>query len=226
MGYELVFLDLDGTVLDFARAEREALAGLFSGHGLALDGRTKEAYERVNRALWAALERGETTIGELKVERFRRLFAETGIGEDAERWSADYIDRLSRGIFPIEGAEETCAYLAGKYRLVAISNGIAAVQRLRVANSFLARHVDLLIVSEEAGCAKPDPAIFEYASREAGFHDKARMVMVGDSLASDIQGAVNFGIDSCWTNLEGARPAPGIVPTCEVRTLAELREIL
>jgi len=53
------------------------------------------------------------------------------------------------------------------------------------------------------------------------------MLMVGDSLSSDIQGAVNFGIDSCWLN-ESGRPAPqdGPRPTYWISSLAELRNIL
>jgi len=52
--------------------------------------------------------------------------------------------------------------------------------------------------------------------------DKSRVVMVGDSLASDIAGGIAFGIDTCWVNLRGTPPDPAVVPTYEARGLAEI----
>lgn len=55
---------------------------------------------------------------------------------------------------------------------------------------------------------------------------KAHKLMVGDALASDIKGAANFGIDSCWVNAAGAPKVSGLEPAYEVRSIAELEGIL
>lgn len=225
--YSIVFLDLDDTLLDFAAAEREALAGTFADFGLELGPDAARVYEEKNRALWKALERGEIDQGRLKVERFRQCFDELGVKVDAADVSAAYIRRLGRCAIPLPHAQASCAYLAAKYRLALITNGIAEVQHPRIRAAPFASLIELVVVSEEAGCGKPDPDIFGYACERLGFFDKAAMIMVGDSLASDIQGARNFGIDSCWLNPSAKeRPAGGPEPSYELRSLDELRSIL
>jgi 2-haloacid dehalogenase len=225
--YTIVFLDLDDTLLDFAAAEREALAGTFADFGLELSPDAARVYEEKNKALWKALERGEIDQGRLKVERFRQCFDELGLKLDAAAVSAAYIRRLGRCAMPLPQAQASCAYLAAKYRLALITNGIAEVQHPRIQASPFASLIELVVVSEEAGCGKPDPAIFGYACERLGFFDKAAMIMVGDSLASDVQGARNFGIDSCWLNPSAKeRPAGSPEPSYELRSLEELRGIL
>lgn len=225
--YQLVFMDLDETLMDFKAAERDALARSFGDFGLELSADTIRLYETRNSALWKALERGEVNQAQLKVERFRQVFQELGWAVDPAAFSAVYIEFLSHGIYPLPQAEEVCAYLSKRYRLAIVTNGIAAVQYPRILDSDLAQYIEAIIVSEEAGCGKPDPAIFDFGCRRLGFYDKPAILMVGDSLASDIQGAVNFGIDSCWLNASG-KPAPKDGPrsSYEISSLAELRNVL
>jgi 2-haloacid dehalogenase len=225
--YELVFIDLDETLMDFKAAERSALESSFREFGLELAEATIQLYEVKNTALWQALERGEVNQEQLKVERFRQVFQELGWAVDPATFSAVYIEFLSHGIYPLAQAEETCAWLASRYRLAIVTNGIAAVQYPRILDSGIAPYIEAIIVSEEAGCSKPNPAIFEFGCKRLGFHDKTAMLMVGDSLVSDIQGAVNFGMDSCWLNGSG-KPVPpeGPQPTYEIGSLAELRQLL
>ncbi len=224
--YELVFIDLDETLLDFKRAEREALELSFAGRGLAAGERVVLEYEEINRTVWAALERGEIDQESLKVERFRLLFGRMGLGLDPAAFSADYLRELGKGAYPLPGAVETCAWLAERYTLVAVTNGIGEVQRARLAASPIGTLLDAVAISGEAGCSKPDPGIFEYACGLAGMHERERMIMVGDSLASDMRGGANFGIDTCWYNPDGAPNPSGPRPTHEIRGLGELRNIL
>ncbi|MDR3200488.1 MAG: HAD hydrolase-like protein, partial [Spirochaetales bacterium] len=65
---------------------------------------------------------------------------------------------------------------------------------------------------------------------DAGHTDKNTTLIIGDSLSSDIQGGINFGIDTCWFNPQrkgiGEPPILGIKPTYEIRRLTELLGIL
>jgi len=224
--YELVFIDADETLFDFKRAESEALSGAFGQFGLEASEDSLREYEEVNKRLWAALERGEIDQARLKVERFRLLFERLGMDIDPQAFSRDYIERLSRGTFLLDGAESACEYLSGKYALAIITNGIKEVQLPRIEASAIRKHISRVIVSEEAKCSKPSAGIFDYACEAIDFRVKERMIMVGDSLGSDIQGGINFGIDTCWVNLASARNETGIVPTYEVARLEDLKEIL
>jgi len=224
--YGLVFIDLDETLLDFYKAEKQALRLAFGQFGLEFSGRAALEYEEINAGVWRRLELGELDQATLKVERFRLLFDRMRADADPAAFSAAYLQELGKGVFLLPGAEETCAYLGGKYTLVVVTNGIKDVQRSRIARSPLATYFSDLVISEEAGSSKPSPAIFEHACARLGFHDRDRMIMVGDSLSSDIRGGVNFGIDTCWFNPGSKANDSGLRPTYEIRALSELRSIL
>jgi len=224
--YSLILLDADETLFDFRKAEEYAFAKSFAEYGLEPTENAYHAYDEINTALWRRLEKGEIDQKSLRVERFRLLFERLGLDKDATRVSDAYVAWLSKASFLLDGAEELCSYLYEKYELVILSNGITEVQRGRLALSPIRRYISNLIVSEEEGCAKPDTAIFERALAHAGLFDKSKTLMIGDSLSSDIQGGVNFGIDTCWINWSGAPNNTDLRPTYEVRKLADLRAIL
>lgn len=56
-----------------------------------------------------------------------------------------------------------------------------------------------LVTSEDARSYKPDRQIFEQALRQTGW-DRERVIHVGDSLHSDIGGAIVAGIRNGWLN--------------------------
>ncbi len=224
--YELVLFDADETLFDFKKAEGFALAEALRGYGIALDDRISKKYDEINKALWKRLEKGELRLDALKIERFTLLFEGLGTGIDAEAFSGSFIGWLGQGTFLLRGAEDICEYLYDKYALVIVTNGIKDVQMPRFANSRINRYIRRIIVSEDAGSSKPDIGIFDYMSRETGFADKDAMIIVGDSLSSDIQGGLNYGIDTCWFNPERKANDTGIVPKYEISGLDELRGIL
>jgi YjjG family noncanonical pyrimidine nucleotidase len=223
--YRAVLLDADETLFDFTRAEAFALEATFRAYGLDPSLGAMARYDEINKALWRKFERGEIAQAVLKVQRFERLFAELGVSVSAEVFSETYIETLGKGAFLISGAEELCDYLASAYSLALVTNGLAKVQRPRFEASTIRRHFRALVISEEVGIAKPAPEIFQRACEALGTSPRD-CLMIGDSLVSDIAGALNFGMDSCWVNLRGAVNDTGIQPTYEVRSLAEIREIL
>jgi len=224
--YELVFLDADETIFDFKRAESYAVGQAFDQFGLELTQRAALDYEEINKGLWRIFEKGEMEQEFLKVERFRLLFLRLGADVDARLFSEAYIEWLSRASFLIEGAEDLCRYLSGKYKLAVITNGIKKVQDSRIGKSAIRKYLSALVISEEAKSSKPSGGIFDYACRLLSFHDKKKMIIVGDSLSSDIKGGIDYGIDTCWANLASLKNESGLVPTYEIRSLEELRRIL
>lgn len=224
--YEVVLLDADETIFDFRKAERWALREAFARSGLPLTDSAAAAYDEINASLWRRLERGELDQRTIRSERFRLLFEGLGIGLDPRAFGELYVERLATAAFLLDGAEELCSRLSAQRRLAIVTNGIADVQKSRLALSPIARFIELVVVSEEVGSAKPDPAIFARALELLGVSDKSRVVMVGDSLASDIKGGIAFGIDTCWVNLRGSAPDPAIVPTYVARGLAEVESFV
>ena len=119
-----------------------------------------------------------------------------------------------------------CKYLFNKYKIVILTNGIREVQLSRIGNSPLNKYVNQVITSEETGYKKPDVRIFNYAFNKIGHANKKATIIVGDSLSSDIQGGINYGISACWYNSTGEKNRTGLSPDYEIKDLRELLKLL
>ncbi|OWR27114.1 noncanonical pyrimidine nucleotidase, YjjG family [Saccharibacillus sp. O23] len=225
--YRYLLFDADDTLLDFRRCEREALAGALNEAGidLAYDD-CLTCYSAINRALWLDYEQNKITQTELRGERFRRMFAQLGIGQDPEDFGALYLRHFAAGSFLTSDALAVCDALKPRFDLSIITNGIRDVQYSRIGGSELKDHFDHIIVSDDVGFAKPAPEIFDYALRQIGCEDKSQVLIVGDSLSSDIRGGSAYGIDTCWYNPEHAENRSGVRPTYEIASLTELLTLL
>jgi 2-haloacid dehalogenase len=224
--YDLVLIDADETLFDFRKAESHALVQSFGQFGLEPSESLLANYHEINGKLWKQLERGETDQEKLKSERFTLLFERIGADIDGKEFSRAYIGWLSKGTFLLEHAETVCEYLGARYTVAIITNGIREVQLARINGSAIRKHIDYIVVSEEAGSSKPDAGIFEYACRMIGIHDKGKMIIVGDSLTSDIKGGLDFGIDTCWIRPASTKNETAIVPKYEIESLLELERLL
>lgn len=223
--YELVFIDADETLFDFGRGEEEALRETLLPLGIPFEPAVVDTYKTINAKAWAEVEAGTLDRETLKTRRFADFFAAVGVEADPVAAGEGYLDSLSRQAWLIDGAVEACASIRARAILVLLTNGITRVQKGRIGASPLRDAFDHVVISEEAGYAKPDPRVFDIAAKAAGRADKETMLMIGDSLASDIRGGLNFGIDTCWYNPRGLAAAEPR-PTFVVRSLAELEAVV
>lgn len=226
MKYEIILFDVDDTLFDFDMSEKKALHKTF----LEFEYPTglsdyRGTYKEISKILWSDLEQGFITLSELAVERFTRLFLQHELDIDAEIFSGVYLEYLGRETHPIQGAVEVCEKLVN-YRLAIITNGFTAVQAARIENSALHNTFEHIIISEEAGFNKPDKEIFDYTFSKLQITDKEKVLIVGDSLTSDIQGGINYGIDTCWFNPNTKENHIGNEPTYEINKLMELLKIV
>ncbi len=227
--YDIILFDADGTLYDFETSEARAVSEVLEMCGLPTDPETVGLYHRINDAEWKALERGETTRERLKVERFEKLLAalaEKNVygSESAETMCGLYVERLSRQCILFPESEPVCAALSPRADLYIITNGITNVQRGRFARSPITKYFRDIFISEAMGAVKPERRYFELVLASVGITEaeaKERVLVVGDSLSSDIKGAVDFGLDSCWFAPKGGEPV-GITPTYTIRSLYEL----
>ena len=204
MRYQYLLIDNDNTIMDFNAAESKALQDVLTNNGLPADPETVQTYHHINDALWKALERGETTQKELKVERFRQLLSYLGREElSAETLGAEFAANLGQHADLLPGAEEFIRAIHGKMKIALVSNGVSAIQRGRLSRCPLTPLFDAIVISEEVGAAKPDPRLLHVAMDMLGCTDKAQAVMMGDSLTADIPAAVNAGVDSIYFSLRG-----------------------
>lgn len=229
MKYSTLFFDADGTLYDFKKTEQIALENFYGKRDLDCSFTDfLTVYERENRLLWEALERGEVTPGQVKTDRFINTMTVLGIYRgDGEEMSRDFMNELAGGKFLIPGAEKLIEMLAPRYGLYIITNGLWDVQRRRLGESeIFKKYFQGLIVSEKAGAAKPAAVIFDEAFRVAGNPPKEKVLIIGDSLTSDIRGGDLYGIDTCWYNPAGLEQTGPSVPTYTVSDYDEIAAIL
>ena len=224
-GYAWILFDADGTLFDYDAAETAALTASFAHIGRPFPPEHAEIYREINGRMWIELERGTTTQARIRVERFEKLFEAIGVDSDPFLFGENYLVNLASRTELIDGAEATVAALSNISRLMLITNGIAQVQRPRFAASSIRDHFADIVISEEAGAAKPDPRIFDTAFSEMGHPPKSQVLIVGDSLTSDIKGGHDYGIDSCWFNPSALPLENGVEPTHEIRRIDQLLEI-
>ncbi len=224
--YTWLILDADGTLLDFRRAEAVALEETPIQMGLQVSSDFPGTYHAINDSLWREFEAGVLHAHEVRNERFIRVFEKLGIAGDSNAFGEAFLKKVIRESTFIDGAELLLTRLKNRIGLVLLTNGFADVQRARIAQLGLGDTFDHVIISEEVGAAKPDRAIFEIAFERMGGPDKANVLIVGDSLSSDIRGGLDYGIDTCWFNTDQRANTTEIEPTYEIGHLNEIAELL
>ena len=226
MKYDLFLFDLDDTLLDFKASEKLSFELCLYELGIKTNIEKIFAdYQVINKALWKAIEEGKTTQEHLKVERFRKVFESHQIELDPKVASLRYLDTLPETVVLIDHAVETCEWLIQHGEIGIITNGIEYVQSKRINKSKIAPYISFVSVSEACGHAKPDPRFFDYSTKMAKRFSKDKTVIVGDRIEADIQGALNFGIDSCWFNPHKLSRPEHLVPSYEIAHLSEIKKI-
>lgn len=228
MAITTILWDVDGTLLDFEAPERAAMKSLFLeyGFGECTDEMVKR-YSQINRAYWERLERKELSKSDILVGRFKDFFLEVGVDPSyAERFNDKYQERLGDTIVFKDDSYDIVKSLHGKVMQYVVSNATILAQTKKLRVSGLGVLMDGVFLSEQVGFEKPDVRFFDEVLKHIEETDKSRILLVGDSLTSDILGGTNAGIPTCWYNPKGL-PAKGDVRIdYEIRDLHEIYGIL
>jgi 2-haloacid dehalogenase len=200
MRYTTVLFDADGTLLDFAKSEDEAVREAMIMSKITPDDEKVATYSKINKGLWEMLERKEIEKSVLLYRRFELFCEHYSYTADAKKMASDYMSLLSQKGYMLDGAKELLQSLRGKVKMYIVTNGVDFIQRSRYERSGICDFFDGIFISGELGYEKPDPKYFEKVESSLGALDKENTIVVGDSLTSDIRGANNYGLDSCWYN--------------------------
>jgi len=225
---KVVLWDVDGTLLNFHAAEREALAGCFREFGLGeLTDERMARYSALNSRYWKMLERGEVTKQQLLTGRFEEFFAAEGLPcPDTGALNGRYQILLGDTVVFQDDAYELVKKLKGRVEQYAVTNGTAVAQERKLNKSGLIHLLDGVFISEEVGAEKPDKRFFDRVFEQIGRRPADEVLIVGDSLTSDMAGGNNAGISCCWYNPQGAAQPEGLRIDYSVKNLWEVEEIL
>lgn len=239
--YKAILIDWDDTIGDFVGAANTALHEMFEKYRLSKYFDSYEEFDTLyhehNLELWKLYGEDKVTKAFLRVDRFlypllhgSKSFPsgenlEEALSSLAEKMSEDFLHLTTKYFSLLPGAEELVRYLAKKYPLTVVTNGFIEVQYEKFDKSGLRDCFSHIVLSEEVGCQKPNPRIYEEALRMNGVVAE-EAIMIGDSWNSDIQGAINAGIDQIWIRKTDASLPEGQSATYFVKTLSEIMDIL
>lgn len=198
-----ILFDLDDTLFDHARASRIALKSVHAVHANDIDFNDfAREHGRVLELFHARFLNGEFTLDEARAARMTELFAAFERSIDATtalNISTIYRREHQGNRALVAGARELLDALKNKTRMGIITNNSTAEQIEKLRALDIAHFFEVIVISEDVGVTKPNPKIFEIALERLGAaaHET---VMIGDSLANDIEGAINVGIAPLWLN--------------------------
>ncbi len=226
--YTTVLWDLDQTLLNFDMSMDYAIRETFRKYNLPISDGIVARYDVINRSYWNRLELGEITKEEVTLGRFRTLFAELGISHiTPEEMAQVYQKELGSVYFYMDGAKELVVRLKEEgFRQYVVTNGVNTTQESKMKLSGLDRIMDGVFVSELMGYPKPMKEYFDACFAGMPGTDRQECILVGDSLTSDMRGAENAGIVSCWFNPERKAKDIDVRTDYEIHSLEELVPIL
>jgi len=229
---KVVLWDIDGTLLDFLPAQSYAMRKCFDifEMGVCTDEMIAR-YEAINTKYWERLERNEITKQEALVGRFREFFEIEGLPvAKAVPFNEEYQVRLGDKVFFNDnGAALVKELKERKIVQYAVTNGTLDAQKRKLAASGLDKLLDYAFISDEIGIEKPNIGFFECVFDKLltiGNFEKSEIMIVGDSLTSDIQGGNNAGIVCCWYNPKGHENTKRLHIDYEIKNMDELNEII
>lgn len=205
MRFRAILMDNDGTLMDFKAGEANAIE--YTLRLLKIDNPMgAQTYIRINEQCWKDFEKGLITQTALRLRRFRELIECYQVDTAPEEAAAIYEEALSHQAILLPGALEVVKTISEKLPVLILTNGISHIQHGRIDSSPLAPYLSGLLISEEIGAPKPAPDMYIKALEMLNMKP-SEVLMIGDSLTSDIRGAINAGIPACWYNPEH-KPCP------------------
>jgi YjjG family noncanonical pyrimidine nucleotidase len=219
-----ILFDADNTLFDFDQTERAAFARTMEAFSVVHDDALFSRYKEANLLLWRALEQGKADRAVELVRRFERLLP------DLEFSAADmnhtYQSNLVEHTVLMPYALELCEKLSPVKELSIVTNGVGHTQRRKLERSAIAPYFPRQFISEEIGVAKPDIRFFAHVMDALDHPDPDSVLIVGDSLTSDMQGGMNAGIKTCWLNRAGEPVPEGYRIDYVIGGLRELEDIV
>lgn len=192
-----VLWDIDGTLLNFKKAQYEALYKCFNCFNEHLDDEMVNVYDHINHGYWLMLEKGEIEKSVLLVKRFGDFFGKYGIKTDPIEFNKMYQVELGNTyVFNDNGYETVNRLKELGIIQFAVTNGTKVAQSGKLRGSGLDKLLDEIFISEDVGYEKPDKRFFEPVISKLNEYgiSKDECIIVGDSESSDMALAANVGV--------------------------------
>ncbi|TDM49645.1 noncanonical pyrimidine nucleotidase, YjjG family [Macrococcoides goetzii] len=197
--YKYILFDIDNTLLDFSKGEREAIRAVFQSEGVEDSEENFKRYSEINKAMWGLLEEGKLVKQEVLTKRFEGFFAEKGIKVNPQEKEDIFRIGINENHQLMAHSVEILEYVKSKgYVICSATNGVLHTQMRRMTDANIISYFDHQFISEAVGFEKPQKAFFDVIIESLNIKDLSEVLMIGDTETSDINGAIHAGIDACY----------------------------
>ena len=199
-----ILWDIDGTILNFQSAAENSLKNTFRKFGY-----------------------GEITKEKLLVERFVEFFTKIGVETTrVKEFNQAYLNGLLDTVVFMPEAYETVKKLHLQYKQYIVTNGVKQLQRQKIAKAKIEEFFDGIFISDEIGHEKPQIEFFDYVFDRIETQNRDEIMIIGDSLTSDIAGGIRTGIHTCWYHPSNEENHSDIKPEFTVTSHLAFQELL
>lgn len=226
-----IWIDIDNTLLDFDAYVKEALREGFAHFDLGeYNEEVYRVFRPINASFWHRLETGEITYEELLRDRWNTVFEALGISFDGPTFERYFKARLFDSAIPVSGAMTLLEHLHCRYLLCVASNGPYEQQMNRLRLAGMTSYFSHFFISEAVGASKPSREFFLHGlsvineGRQTPISPD-EILMIGDSLSSDMAGAKNVGMHTCLLDRSGAGNAKESFVDYTVHSLEEILKL-
>lgn len=229
---KVIMFDIDNTLLSFDEYVKESMKSGFEKFEIGLyEDRMFSVFNQINTGLWQLIEKGELDFEELQKKRWNMIFECLGISADGEVFEKHFRECLFESAIPEKGAMELIKYLHSKYILCVASNGPYMQQVNRLKISGMLPYFSELFISEEIGSLKPSEKFFSTCVNRLNSKTEQKIqpceiMIIGDSLSSDMSGGSHFGLQTCFYNPDKKTIPCGMKLNYTVSSLKEIESIL
>ena len=225
-GYKTILFDIDDTLFDFDIDQKIAFMEAMNVIGYKCTEEMYFNYNLINLEMWEMLNEGKITLQELFIKRFELFFRKYGIKQNEKEFNEILTKSFQKTGTPIKGTKKVLEHLKDEYELIITSNGPKEQQYHRLENAGFSKYFSKVFISEELGCNKPNKEYFDIVFQNINNKEKSSILIVGDSISSDIIGGKNSGIATCWYNAKDKQNKTNVEPNYEIKDFIELLKII
>ena len=236
--YETLIFDLDDTLIDNNQSLLYAFTIMINELGIPFSNDLFEKWKKFDTAYWHTSESGKMFIPNsiktledkntyFRANRFILFFKELDLNfETAVNLNKIYCSMLGVNVVEIPGAKKLLQELNPDYEILIATNGPKDVAINKIAKAKLDSYISFIVSAGEVGYSKPLPQFFEFLCQKSQNKDKSKMLLIGDSLTTDVLGGMKNDIDTCWFNPNDVPLPEEYRPTMTINKLLELKRKL
>lgn len=236
--YKVLLFDLDDTLIDNHKNIEYAFSEATKFLNKPYNDAELERWFAHEKVYWKDFTLGkieapfskddERYIPYVRALRFKLFYNNEISIETAHQANELFISKMNVAVHEIENASKVIKLLSKKYKLYVITNGPSSAATYKLESIDCKNEFSGIFSADltKAKISKPNKVYYDEVCDFINFHDKNKILVIGDSLYYDVLGGMNSKIDSCWFNKKDSPLEEGYHPTYIIHSLLELKDIL